>query len=210
MYHLVYLTTNLVNNKIYVGVHSTYNLNDGYLGSGKVLKASLKKYRRKNFKRDILFHCLEPHHAYEIESMIVTEDFITLDNTYNFCIGGKGGAKNFSEESKAKMSLTRKGRPAHNKGVPMSTEQKDKISCARTGFKCSEETKNKVSEAGKGKVPWNKGTSSSEETKLKQSNAMKIKSKTKCPHCNREFNGGNYANSHGDKCKLNPAILVSL
>jgi hypothetical protein len=36
-YHIIYKTTNLINGKIYVGMHSTDNLNDGYLGSGWIL-----------------------------------------------------------------------------------------------------------------------------------------------------------------------------
>lgn len=33
-YHIIHKTTNLINGKIYVGMHSTDNLNDGYLGMG--------------------------------------------------------------------------------------------------------------------------------------------------------------------------------
>lgn len=40
-YHIIYKTTNLINGKIYVGMHSTDNLNDGYLGSGWILKLDL-------------------------------------------------------------------------------------------------------------------------------------------------------------------------
>lgn len=54
MNHLVYQTTNKLNNKIYIGVHSTKNINDGYLGSGTALKKAVKKYGKQNFKRIIL------------------------------------------------------------------------------------------------------------------------------------------------------------
>lgn len=91
MYHLVYLTTNLINNKIYVGVHSTYNLNDGYLGSGKAIKHAIKKYGKHNFKRTILHYCLTKEEIYKWEKHIVDDTFINNKNTYNSCIGGKGG-----------------------------------------------------------------------------------------------------------------------
>jgi hypothetical protein len=83
MYHIVYLTTNLINNKIYVGKHSTYNLDDGYLGSGKSLKYSIKKHGEVNFKRQILHFCLTEDHAYELESQIVDQWFIDRKDTYN-------------------------------------------------------------------------------------------------------------------------------
>ena len=43
-FHFIYKTTNLINSKYYIGMHSTSNLKDGYLGSGKYLRSSIKKY----------------------------------------------------------------------------------------------------------------------------------------------------------------------
>jgi len=107
MYHIVYLTTNKVNNKIYVGVHSTYNLNDGYIGSGKILLKAIKKHRKENFTRTILHFAYDKAHAYTIESQIVDVWFVKRKDTYNTFLGGVGGIgftgqDNFA--SKTKMS----------------------------------------------------------------------------------------------------------
>jgi len=54
-FNYVYLTTNLINEKQYVGDHSTNDIEkDYYIGSGKVLKNAIKKYKKENFKKEIL------------------------------------------------------------------------------------------------------------------------------------------------------------
>jgi len=58
-YYIVYKTTNKVNGKFYVGSHQTTKLDDGYLGSGKVLKLAIKKYGRQNFEREIICRCID-------------------------------------------------------------------------------------------------------------------------------------------------------
>jgi predicted GIY-YIG superfamily endonuclease len=87
-FHIVYKTTNLVNGKIYVGVHSTNDLNDGYLGSGWALKAALKKYGRESFARDILYIFSTRKLAMDKEAEVVDEHFVTDKSTYNLVLGG--------------------------------------------------------------------------------------------------------------------------
>jgi len=53
-FYFVYITTNLVNRKRYVGEHTTININDTYLGSGTYFINAVNKYGRENFKREIL------------------------------------------------------------------------------------------------------------------------------------------------------------
>ena len=53
MYFYLYQIINKLNDKIYVGVHKTDNLNDGYMGSGKILNRAIKKYGVENFEKDI-------------------------------------------------------------------------------------------------------------------------------------------------------------
>jgi len=53
--HIIYKIINTVNNKIYIGKHSTGNIGDGYLGSGIIILRAIKKYGIDKFEKEILF-----------------------------------------------------------------------------------------------------------------------------------------------------------
>jgi hypothetical protein len=80
-----------VNNKIYVGVHKTQNLEDGYMGSGKVLKYAIEKHGLENFRKDILEFFSNTEDMYAREKEIVTEEFLLREDVYNLRRGGHGG-----------------------------------------------------------------------------------------------------------------------
>lgn len=88
MYHYVYEITNLKNMKTYIGVHSSESLEDGYLGSGKVIQQAVKKYGRENFTRRIIqvFNTIDE--ALVHESMLVDTGFVERKDTYNLVVGG--------------------------------------------------------------------------------------------------------------------------
>jgi hypothetical protein len=91
MHHFVYETKNLINGKKYIGKHITNDLNDGYLGSGKILKQAIKKYGKGNFERIILSEFDNEEDAFECEKRLVTEEIMKDVNYYNIAIGGSGG-----------------------------------------------------------------------------------------------------------------------
>ena len=90
-YHFIYKTTNLKNGKFYVGMHSTNNLNDGYLGSGKRLKRSIKKYGKENFKIEYLEFFDSRELLVEREKQLVNEELLKDTNCMNLMNGGGGG-----------------------------------------------------------------------------------------------------------------------
>lgn len=87
----LYKITNLINNKIYIGVHKTDNIDDGYMGSGKIIKSAIKKYGIENFKKDIL-EIFDTYDAALLkEAEIVTDEFLLRTDVYNLRRGGTGG-----------------------------------------------------------------------------------------------------------------------
>lgn len=91
MFYIVYKITNLVNNKIYIGSHKTKNINDNYMGSGKLIRQAIEKYGLINFKKEILFVFDNPRQMYLKEAELVNPDFLKRDDVYNLNPGGCGG-----------------------------------------------------------------------------------------------------------------------
>lgn len=107
-YHILYCTTNLISNKIYVGVHSTDNLEDGYLGSGTDLRIDIDKYGAENFKSEILDFYDSREEALRAERALVDENFVLDETTYNLNLGGNGSFyyinSNMSFQERQKIS----------------------------------------------------------------------------------------------------------
>jgi len=90
-YHFTYRTTNLINGRYYLGMHSTNRLEDGYLGSGKRLYYELNKYGRDNFKFEILEHFNSREDLIKAEVKLVNEEILKDQNCLNIVLGGSGG-----------------------------------------------------------------------------------------------------------------------
>ena len=91
MFYTIYKITNKVNGKIYIGKHQTKYLNDGYMGSGKLLKYAIEKHGLENFEKEILFQFDNEGDMNAKEAELVTEEFCLREDTYNICPGGQGG-----------------------------------------------------------------------------------------------------------------------
>ena len=181
MKHYVYKTTNKINNKIYIGVHESENIEtDSYLGSGYALKNAVNEYGEESFIREILFEYETSKEAYDKEREIVNEEFIKRSDVYNIVLGGHGGniVGQHTEESKRKMSEFHTGKTLseeHKKKIGegvkrsesyyeyiKSEENSKRVSEFRTGVDLSEETKLKISES-------KTGSHHTEESKQKMS-----------------------------------------
>jgi len=90
-YHFIYKTTNEVNGKFYVGMHSTDDLDDGYIGSGKYLWNSIRKYGRENFRIEILESFESRGELKKREEELVNEDMLKDPLCMNLRKGGEGG-----------------------------------------------------------------------------------------------------------------------
>lgn len=153
MKHILYKTINLLNGRFYIGMHSAENPDDGYLGSGRRLKAEIKKYGKENFKREVLETLPSRKALEEREAQIVTEELRSDPNCLNLKNGGEGGGKFWSEEHQRKCtaaaSIKRRGNcltNAHRKAL--STTKIGNLNFANStrfaGHLHTEETKRKM------------------------------------------------------------------
>ena len=87
-----YKTTNIINDKIYYGIHKekTWPFMDSYLGSGTALKRAIARHGESNFIRKILCIASTREYVQDIERSIVDCDFIKESTNYNLAIGGCG------------------------------------------------------------------------------------------------------------------------
>ena len=107
MHYTIYETKNMLNGKIYVGLHKTTDLSDSYLGSGILVCNAIKKYGRHNFTKTVLFVFSTKDEMIAKEKEIVTEEFCTRDDTYNIAIGGQGGTLNNKGMATAYNTVTK-------------------------------------------------------------------------------------------------------
>lgn len=159
MFYTIYQITNLVNGKIYIGMHQTCNLDDGYMGSGKLLKKAIEKYGIENFIKEILFIFDDEVAMRSKEIELVNENFIKRKDTYNLCSGGKGGFGYINSTLGIKMYPNRKLSESHKKAISESHK--------KLGTKPP---------SNLGDNHWN-GKSHTEEWKENHSKIMKEKSK---------------------------------
>ncbi len=89
-YNYFYKITNLINNHFYYGVHSTDNIDDGYMGSGHRLHRAYKKYGQNNFIKEIIKFFDTREEALDYEESIVNENLIKDNKCYNEVLGGGG------------------------------------------------------------------------------------------------------------------------
>jgi hypothetical protein len=90
VYYTVYKITNKENGKIYVGCHQTENLDDGYFGSGTLIRRAIKKYGVNSFEKEYLFIFDDVETMFDKEREIVNESFLAQEHTYNISRGGRG------------------------------------------------------------------------------------------------------------------------
>jgi len=86
---VIYEIKNKINGKVYIGQHSSNELNS-YYGSGKLIKYAINKYGIENFERTILEICSTKDELNEREKYWIKEKS-SIINGYNLTDGGTGG-----------------------------------------------------------------------------------------------------------------------
>lgn len=172
-FYYIYLTTNLINNKKYIGKHLGL-LNDEYLGSGILIRQAIEKYGKENFKKEILYIAkdeeeLNIKEKYYISYYNAVED----SNFYNIADGGQGGyvTKGYSPEQRKntnkKISESLKGEKHPQYGKSLNDEQKEKIKNSLKKY-WTEERRKERSEKYTGKSNPMYGKHQTKESQLKR------------------------------------------
>lgn len=234
MIHYIYKTSS-PSGKFYIGRHSTDNLNDNYIGSGKWV-------RQIKDKSSLTVEILEIANTFE-ELVILEEKYIAqyIDhpNNMNFnnrSVGWASGELSWAhtEESKQLKRELRSGKTfeeiygaetAKIAKEKMREKAKQRPSRSPWNKGLTKETSasvNNISASNKGQVPWNKGVSTGLQTftgkhhtnesiqKMKETQRLnRANNRITCAYCGKHLDKANYVKYHGEKCKSKSAHLPS-
>ena len=138
-YHYIYKTTNDLSGRYYYGLHSTDDLEDGYLGSGTYLRRAIRKHGEENFTKEIIEFCKSRNELALAESKVVTLKEVAKKECMNLYVGGALGFRGtHSEETKLKMRN-------FNLGKVLNKEHRKKISESLKNHIVTKETRSKIS-----------------------------------------------------------------
>ena len=195
--YLVYKVTNRFDGKIYIGVHSTLNENDRYMGSGVEIKKAIKKEGKKSFIKEILFVFDTRNKMLAKEKELVTKEFCMREDTYNRIEGGsfhnfegmivvkdKNGEtsrvyRNDPRYLSGELVPYQKGRSYNNGTVTVRDKEGNflRVSIDDPRYISGELVHNQkgLKNPNKGHEPWNKNKTLSNKYKQKLSDAKKGK-----------------------------------
>ncbi len=216
VYNYIYLITNNINGKIYIGKHSTDNIDDDYMGSGKLIKKAIQKYGIENFTKEYLAFCDTEEKLNWLEKFYIKK-YKAREAGYNLTDGGDGALgrthteetkqklrKPKTEDHKQKLSEAQKryckehgnqNAGKHHTFGPMDEVHKQKISKAlmnntngkgNKGHHPTLETHQLWSEQRKGKTPWNKNGQPRYKW-LTPSGEIKIMDKSNAHHYHKDW-----------------------
>lgn len=212
MIHYLYMIVH-TNGRYYVGRHSTKNLNDGYMGSGKWPLSIINK---TELTKKILSYHYSPNELIAAEKTLLSEHIgkpLCMNfnnNPTGFASGDLNPAK--SEKEKLRKSK-RKGELNSMFGKTHTDESKHKMSISRKGKSTWNKGLTNVKTSDKGQTAWNKGIrtgyksftgkSHTKESVEKMKLGHSTRTKIECPYCGRIIDKPNYTRYHGEKCKFN-------
>lgn len=131
MYGFIYITTNHINGKKYIGQkkYDKYGHWENYLGSGIYLTRAIEKYGVENFSKEIIEECESKELLNERETHWISfYNAVDSDDFYNIASGGDGGntISGYNDEQLKKycqkLSKVRKGVINQGKDNPMSKQ----------------------------------------------------------------------------------------
>jgi group I intron endonuclease len=160
MAYSIYIVTNAINAKQYVGISKNlekrWSRHKKALGETPLLHKAIKKYGKENFVFTHIADAFDRENALILEQILIIQHNTFQPNGYNLTRGGECGVgaekgRVLSQETKDKISQSLLGKQSPRKGVILSEEIKQKISQAkkgkssnRLGYKHSSETIEKI------------------------------------------------------------------
>lgn len=127
-YNYIYIITNTLDGKIYIGQHISNKLNDNYFGSGLHIKRAIKKYGKENFTKEILAYTDTQDSLNWLEKYYIRKyKAQNPEIGYNLTAGGDGGYIPKTEDGKKRISEKHKGR--HHNEETKQKMRKPKIKC---------------------------------------------------------------------------------